>query len=290
MTVLLDGFSQIAGRHRLWLCDVWGVVHNGIAAYAPAVEALQRFRREGGIVVLITNAPRPFEPVVAQLDRMGVPRDAYDRVLASGDVMRRLVVEHGHPAVHFLGPARDRGLIEGLDIAEVGIGEAEIVRCTGLMDDLTETTDDYQPMLRRMMDKGQILYCANPDKVVQKGDRLLYCAGALAELYEQLGGEVVFTGKPDPLIYEDALALARDIAGEPISKDEALAIGDGMETDMRGAALNGIDAVFIAGGIHAHELEELHQGKADALDPLLARLEEVAPGLRLKGVLPDLRW
>jgi HAD superfamily hydrolase (TIGR01459 family) len=290
MTTVLDGVSSLAERHKLWLCDIWGVIHNGVKARTDAVEALRRFRAGGGIVVLITNAPRPFEPVVKQLDSLGVPRDAYDRVLASGDVMRRLVVEHGHPAVHFLGPARDRGLIEGLDIAEVGADEAEIVLCTGLLDDTTETPEDYVGMLEEMAERGQILYCANPDKVVQKGDRLLYCAGALADFYQQLGGQVVFTGKPDPLIYDQALDMAAEIAGREIGRHEAMAIGDGMETDMLGAALNGIEALFIAGGIHAHELEEFHAGDPQALEPLLDRLHDTAPGLKLRGIMPELRW
>ncbi|MGF7159693.1 HAD superfamily hydrolase (TIGR01459 family) [Rhodoligotrophos appendicifer] len=290
MTDIIESAASLAGRYKAWLCDVWGVVHNGVTPYPEAVEALIAYRQQGGIVVFITNAPRPYHPVIDQLNRLGVSAQAYDRVLASGDVMRRMVIEHGHPAVHFLGPNRDRGLIEGLDIAEVPIEDAEIVLCTGLVDDLTETPEDYDPLLETMAAKGQIFYCANPDKVVQKGDRLLYCAGALADRYEALGGKVIFTGKPDALIYGDALAIASDLADMDLGRDDVLAIGDGMETDMRGAALNGIDALFVAGGIHAHELEDLHNGDPAALDPLLARLDETAPGLRLQGIMPVLRW
>ena len=279
---LVSGLSEIAPRYDGILCDVWGVVHNGLAAHAGAGEALARFRAARGPVVLLSNAPRPGGVVRRMLDRLGVPREAYDDVLTSGDMARRLLAERPGARVFHLGPERDLGVFEGLDLAFVGPDEAELAVCTGLLDDETETAQDYAPLLERLRTRGLAFVCANPDLVVERGARLVYCAGAIADLYARMGGTVIHTGKPYRPIYEAAAARAAELAGR---NGSLLGIGDAVRTDIRGAAGFGIDAMFIADGIHAAEL--LPNGRLD-----LARLREMlaAEGLRAAWVQPRLSW
>lgn len=257
---ILSGLSEIARGYDALLCDVWGVLHNGHAPYLAAADALHRFRAECGPVILLTNAPRPVVDVASLMHRIGVPLDCYDAIVSSGAVAREDVTHRIQQAgrslrVYHLGPDRDGGVVGGLDIARVEIAEADIVLCTGLMDDETETADDYAPLFQEMKARGLAMLCANPDIVVQRGEKLIWCAGALAEAYQKLGGDVVYYGKPHPPIYQSAIALAERIAGRPIRRP--LAIGDGADTDIRGANRMGIDAVFVAQGIHAAQLGEL---------------------------------
>lgn len=251
----LAHFAPLAARADLLLCDVWGVIHNGLAAWPAACDALTRFRDTGGSVVLVTNAPRPNESVAQQLDLLAVPRNAYDAILSSGDVSRTAIARHGARPLFHLGPQRDMPLFEGLQPHFVGAEAAELVVCTGLFDDEHETPDDYAAMLAALQARRVPMICANPDLVVQRGDQLVYCAGALAERYHAIGGEVLFAGKPHRPIYEQALAVAEQKRGAAIAHERILAIGDSVRTDLHGAANFGIPCLFIAGGIHAHDFK-----------------------------------
>ncbi len=261
MTASLD---EIAGRYSALLCDVWGVMHNGIRAFDEASDALIRARKKGLAVVLITNAPRPFPQVEAQLAALGVPAEAYDRVVTSGDVTRDLIAE-GSRRVFHIGPDRDLSIFDGLEVDLCEEPEAASVVCTGLVDDETETPDDYGDLLRRLRARNLPFICANPDIVVERGDRLIWCAGALARDFSQLGGRTLISGKPHRPIYEAALKAAGEVLGRTVDASEALAIGDGVLTDLKGADQNGIDALYVSGGIHARDYGE-------ALEPDPVRL------------------
>ena len=252
---LVAGLEEIASDYDAVLCDVWGVVHNGIVASKPACEALVRFRERGGCAVLITNAPRPGSAVVGQLDRLAVPRRAYDAVVSSGDLTRTIVAERKGEVVHHIGPERDKPIFSGLDVRFGPLGEADYVVCSGLFDDSRETTEDYRPALKRMRERGLWMLCANPDLVVERGRTLIPCAGAIAAAYEEIGGEVFYAGKPHRPIYEAALSMAEKALGRPVEPARALAVGDAIRTDIAGAQKFGIPALFVARGIHASEMK-----------------------------------
>ncbi|WP_091950253.1 TIGR01459 family HAD-type hydrolase [Phyllobacterium sp. YR620] len=260
----LQRLDALMDRYDVLLCDVWGVLHNGVDSFAPASAALQRARQAGLTVVLITNAPRPFAGVAEQIHALGVPESAYDRIVTSGDVTRELI-RNAPRLVFHLGPERDETLYDGLDVELVEEREADVVVCTGFFDDDTETPEDYADMLVRFRSRNLPFICANPDIVVERGDRLIWCAGALARDYGQLGGRTLIAGKPHRPIYEAAIAAAEDVRGTPVELSRVLAIGDGMLTDIKGADLFGIDVLYISGGIHAgdyamggvHDLEKL---------------------------------
>jgi HAD superfamily hydrolase (TIGR01459 family) len=231
---------------------VWGVLHNGVAPFPSAVAALSRARADGVKVVLVTNSPRPRAGVIAQLADIGVDSAAWDAIVTSGDVTRKLIAE-GPRALFHIGAERDLPLYDGLDVRLTGEDDAQGICCAGLFDDETETPEDYAPLLARFAKRGLPFICANPDIVVERGSRLIWCAGALARDYAALGGTVFIAGKPHAPIYGAAHALASELAGRPVAKSELLAIGDGMPTDIAGARGHGIDALYISGGIHAHE-------------------------------------
>lgn len=270
LPITLDRLDDISERYRVILCDVWGVVHNGVHVFADAIAALQRARQAGKIVVLVTNAPRPRREVEVQLRALGVPADAYDRLVTSGDATRDLI-RSGPRRVYHLGAERDLSLFEGIDVELVEEPEASAVICTGFVDDETEGPDDYAEMLMRFRTRDLPMVCANPDIVVERGDRLVWCAGALARDYGLRGGRTLIAGKPHRPIYELALAEASEIAGEPIGAGQALAIGDGMLTDIKGAAQNDIDALYISGGIHAREYGEPGRPDPERLAAFLAK-------------------
>lgn len=261
MTTIINGLAEVADRYDSILCDIWGVVHNGRAAFPQAVDALVQFRARGGRVVLITNAPRPKDVIFPQLDRLGVPRDAYDDIVTSGDATRAELALRAPGPFFKLGPDKDLGLWEDLTLNFTALEDARFIACTGLVDDLTETPDDYHDLLARAAALGLDMICANPDIVVQFGDRLIYCAGALAELYERLGGRVVMAGKPFAAIYRLAFARLAELAG-PIEPGRVLAVGDGVKTDVKGAAQAGLDCLFVATGIHGDDVLG-----PDGLDP-----------------------
>ena len=248
---ILTGFREIAAEYDALVCDVWGVLHNGVKAFEPACEALKTFRAERGRVVLLSNAPRPETDLKSQFAKFGVPHDCYDAIVTSGGAARADLAErakNGRLRMYHLGPERDRGVFDGLAIDCVDATESEIVLCTGLFDDDVETPDDYSDTLEDLKARGLVMICANPDLVVQRGGVLVYCAGALAEAYEKIGGKVTYYGKPHTPIYKLTLAAA------PGAR-RALAIGDGLKTDIRGANAAGLDALFIGNGIHGEHVE-----------------------------------
>ncbi|MFC7399376.1 TIGR01459 family HAD-type hydrolase [Chelatococcus sp. GCM10030263] len=255
---VIAGLSSIADRYDVILCDIWGVLHDGIRAFPETGEALSRFRAQGGTVVLVSNAPRPGSDVLPLLDQLGARRDAYDDIVTSGDVTRRSITARpGEPLFH-LGPERDEPLFGGLDCRRVPLEEARYVVLTGLFDDDHETPEDYHDRLEAMRARKLPMICANPDLVVERGHRLVYCAGALAALYEARGGEVTYAGKPHRPIYEAALARAAAARQRPVDEARTLAIGDAIRTDITGARGVGLDALFVTRGIHAREFADAH--------------------------------
>lgn len=274
------GLEELVGRYDALLCDVWGVLHNGVAAFPDAVDALLRFRRAGGVVVLITNAPRPSPSVRAQLARLGVPDEAYDGIVTSGDVTRSVLSAHAGAKLLHVGPDRDLPLYEGLDLVRASEEEAELVSCTGLVDDTVESPQDYRPLFTWLVARKLTMVCANPDLVVERGGKLVYCAGALAGLYAELGGDTLVIGKPHAPIYDAAKREIAEHGGRRI-----LAVGDGLPTDIRGAVRNGIPALFVTGGIHAADFGPPGE---PALDRIAARL--AAEDLRVEAYIPALAW
>jgi HAD superfamily hydrolase (TIGR01459 family) len=253
---LTERFSELAPNYDVVLCDVWGVVHNSIVASPEAHQVLSKFRDKGGAVVLITNAPRPAAEVRQQLDRMGVPQHAYDSIVTSGDLTRAMVAARTDQAVFHIGPKRDLPLFAGLNVAFVPNETADYIVCTGLFNDDGETPEDYRATFEKTLARKMFLLCANPDIVVERGTQLIYCAGALAELYHAMGGDVAYTGKPHAAIYQEALKRAAAARGAEASLKRVVAIGDSIRTDMKGAASFGIDSIFVTDGIHAEEFGE----------------------------------
>ena len=255
----LRRFEAVAADYDLILCDVWGVLHDGRRAHVPAGEALIRFRALPGDrprrVILVSNAPRPWPGVQKILDGYGVPREAYDAILTSGDLTRRLIAAHPGERVHHLGPERDAPIFEGLDLTLVPAHEAQRVVCTGLFDDDTETAEDYRETLADFRARAVPMICANPDLVVERDKRLIPCAGLIAEAYAGIGGDVVYAGKPYRPVYETALVMAGELDGLPApDKARTVAVGDAIRTDIAGASAFGIPSILVARGIHAEEL------------------------------------
>jgi HAD superfamily hydrolase (TIGR01459 family) len=279
---ILASISSLATAADVWLSDVWGVIHNGRAAFPAAVEACARFREQGGTVVLITNAPRPDTAVAEALARLGVPKAAWDVIVTSGDVTRDLIRPWGRRPLFHLGPARDAGVFDGLDVSYVGADAADVVVCTGLFDDETETPETYRPMLERFLARATPMICANPDVFVERGDRLVSCAGGIAQLYQALGGDVVYAGKPYAPIYQRALDLGSSLRGKPVPKDRILAIGDGLKTDLQGAGEAGLRSVFIASALHVDSARALDEA-------LLTELFATYPYPPI-AAQPALRW
>jgi HAD superfamily hydrolase (TIGR01459 family) len=247
----LSGLSALKGRYDALLCDIWGVIHNGLEPFGPACEALVRFQEDLGPVVLISNSPRPCADVIAQMRQIGVPDRAWSGIVTSGDVTRSLLAARSPGAAWAIGPDRDRSLYHGLDLNFAPPDAADFISCTGPVDDEVETPEDYRPALARAAARDLEMICANPDRMVQRGDRLIYCGGALAALYQELGGRVIMAGKPFAPIYERALETAAERVSGPLLKDRVLTVGDGRLTDLLGANRQGLDCVFVAGGVHA---------------------------------------
>jgi HAD superfamily hydrolase (TIGR01459 family) len=278
-------FSMLAPDYDVVLCDVWGVVHNGVAATSQSCDALARFRRQAGTVVLITNAPRPGEFVQVFLDRLKVPREAYDGIVSSGDVTRAVMAERAGQSIFHIGPERDLPIFAGLDARMVGVEHADYVVCSGLTDDTVETPQDYDPLIAAMRARDLTMVCANPDVVVERGEHLVYCAGAIADRYAAAGGEVIYAGKPYRPIYEQALARAQRSRGQASDLRRVLAIGDSVRTDLKGASDFGLDCLFVTAGIHAEELGGRESPDATALGDIFA-----AAGLYPKAVMRRLEW
>jgi HAD superfamily hydrolase (TIGR01459 family) len=285
MTLNLEGLSDLSPRYDAVLSDVWGVVHNGISAFPSAVDALVRYREAGGRVVLITNAPRPSGPIRDMLDRLGVPRAAYDAIISSGDATRAMIARYRGQVVHHVGPAtEDDALYEGLEVTRGAAEDAAVVVVTDLDTD-EDTPEMYRARAEYWLSRKLKMICANPDRVVEHGERIIYCGGALGDLYAAMGGMVLMAGKPYHPIYEQAFAMATEAAGKPLDKERVLAIGDSVRTDATGAAAFGIDLLFITGSIHAAELDAFGNPDPDAI------IELVAPSrANMVGFLPRLTW
>jgi HAD superfamily hydrolase (TIGR01459 family) len=272
---LISGLSEIAASHDALICDVWGVIHDGQAHHPDAAEALFHFRERHGPVILLTNAPRVPAEVAAQCASYGLPDGCYDAIVSSGGAARDELIRRsatGTLPLYYIGPDRDLTMVEGLDIVRTDIADAAVALCIGLVDDMTETVADYEGRLAAMRARGLTMLCANPDLVVHRGNRLVVCAGALAQAYEALGGEVIYYGKPHLPVYEAALKAA---AGAAHGKNprRPLAVGDGLLTDIRGANAAKLDVLFIADGVHG---EEIAPYTAAHLGDLFARFGAVA--------------
>jgi HAD superfamily hydrolase (TIGR01459 family) len=262
VTEILRSLSDLSGRYDAVFCDLWGCLHNGKTAFPAAVAALQGFRANGGRVVLLTNAPRPKSSVIKQLDAMGAPRDCWDIVVTSGDAAQMGMLSGAvGRRVHHIGAPKDEPFFTDFaedlaafaksqpPITRVALQEAEGIVCTGLADDMTETPDDYRAALLLARTLGLPMLCANPDIVVDMGDKRLYCAGALAQAYEGMGGTALYFGKPHPPIYDLARRRLGEVMG--LSDPQILCIGDGISTDVQGGMAEGLDTLFITGGLEA---------------------------------------
>jgi len=247
---IIESVAPLAATTAAWLVDIWGVMHNGVQPFAPACEACRQFREGGGLVMLVSNSPRPREGVAAQLDRIGVPSSGYDAIVSSGDVARTLIETYAGRRVFHIGPERDLAVFAGIDVERVGADRADAVVCTGLYDDERETPDDYAQTLAACVSRGLPMLCANPDLTVERGARIIYCAGALAQAYELLGGAVTYAGKPYLPIYELAFATLERMRPGSSDRSRLLAIGDGVRTDLAGAAAAGVRSLFVASGVH----------------------------------------
>src|SRR5215468_6339972 len=255
---LIDHVASLGGSYDLVLSDVWGVIHNGVAAFPEACDALKRFRDAGAAVVLITNAPRPSEAVIRMLDRLAVPRAAYDGIVSSGDVTRGVIAGRAGQSVLQIGPERDHSVFDGLGVSFAPAETADYVVCTGLFDDERETADDYRDLLAKVKARNLFMVCANPDIVVERGDRL---------------------------IYDAAVAKATAQSKRDIPRRRVLAIGDSVRTDLKGAQAYGIDCLFVTAGIHAEELGDRNNPNTKALGEIFA-----AAGAAPKAVTRRLAW
>lgn len=286
MTALPAGLADLAYDYDVLLSDVWGVIHNGRESFPDACAALARFAAERGPVVLISNSPRPAADVVAQLDSLGVPRAAWSAFVTSGDATRALLTKRAPGPAWIIGPERDGTLYEGLGLASAEADAAAFIACTGPFDDEVETPEDYRERFVLPVSRGLPMICANPDRVVQRGSKLIYCGGALADLYKDMGGEVLMAGKPYAPIYDLSLAEASRLLGRPVDPARVLCIGDGVHTDVQGAEAQGLDCLFVAKGIHGDAaMGPDGRLSAPAVDALLA-----SEGVKARYAVADLVW
>jgi HAD superfamily hydrolase (TIGR01459 family) len=284
---ILDTAGPLLDHYDAIFCDVWGVVHNGEKAYAPAGEALARFRRQGGTVVLVSNAPVPADGVEQVLAKTGVRRDAWDVIVSSGDIALQHIAEQGYKRMHWVGPSvRDYKLYVRLREPQTALEDADAIVCTGLKDDRRETVEDYRRLIEAGLQRGLPFVCANPDLVVDVGELRLPCAGSIAAEYERGGGNVFWAGKPHPAAYRTALERAAEVAGTVPARDRILAIGDTVRTDMAAARGLGIDGLLIAAGIHRNDLFVGGQ-----IDPArLASLLAIPEASTTVAAMAELRW
>ncbi len=273
--------QELSKRFPLWFVDIWGVVHNGHDVFEQTVATLAQHRKHGGTVVLVSNSPRSEKGVTLQLKQIGVRDDAYDAAVTSGDVTQDLMRSEPTGKLFHLGAARDMSLFEGLPVERVPVEQAGAVICTGLFHDEYETPADYTDLLADLHRRNLPMICANPDKVVRKGNKLIYCAGALAEAYQTLGGKVSMAGKPYAPIYELALRKAAAVSGKNFEKNQILAIGDGPETDIQGAANQGYPVVYVSGGVRDHSSDM----KAEK-----AHIQSLVPHAQILKAVEQLSW
>ena len=282
---LAAGLSQLSADYDTLLCDVWGVIHNGRESFPAACAALARYRAQRGPVILISSSPRPAGPVIEQLDGLGVPREAWSHIVTSGDATRLLLAERAPGPAWLIGPDRDAPLYEGLGIEASDLDHARFISVTGPYDDENDEPADYRDRFCAAIERDLELICANPDIVVQRGEKLIYCGGALAQLYESLGGRVTMAGKPYPAIYGLSLAQAEAALGRPLDARRVLCIGDGLPTDIRGANARGLDVLFVANGIHGGETVGPDGLNVPAVEDLLRQ-----EGLSATYAIADLVW
>jgi HAD superfamily hydrolase (TIGR01459 family) len=273
--------QDLSKRYPVWFVDIWGVVHNGVSPFAQTTDVLATHRKHGGTVVLVSNSPRSEKGATLQLDEIGVHSDAYDATVTSGDVTQNLMRQEPSKKLFHIGPARDVSIFEGVDVALVKAEEAGAIICTGLHHDQTETPDDYRQLLSELRALNLPMICANPDKVARKGNKLMYCAGALAEAYDKLGGQVMMAGKPYSPIYALALEKASALRGSTVRKDQVLAIGDGPETDILGAANQGFPVVYVGGGVRE---------QSDDLAKEQAAIQKLVPSANIIKAVNQLTW
>lgn len=267
---ILDSAADLLARYDVLFCDVWGVVHDGFKALPEADHALNRFRGDGGTVILVSNAPVPNHRVAAMLDQRRLSRTAWDAIVSSGDIALDHLRQHSFQRIYAIGPRdRDAALFDAVPGQFAGLEDAEAILCTGLNDDINESAESYLPVLEAARARALPFVCANPDLVVDVGGRLYLCAGAIADLYEKLGGEVYWAGKPHIPAYGSAHALAEKLRGAPVAKDRILGIGDAVRTDLKAAEKFGVDGLFIAGGIHREDTMTDGAICRDRLDGLL---------------------
>lgn len=247
---IIANVRDLASTYDAWICDIWGVLHNGVAAHPSAVEACVAYRRSGGTIILVTNAPRPHTSVAEQLSQLGVGTDAYDVIITSGDVTRGLLAKLGQATVFHIGPSRDLSVFEGLPLTHSAPADASAIVCTGLFDDTREQPEDYRDTLADLAARSIPLICANPDLTVDRGGSIVPCAGSVAALYTTLGGHVDYAGKPYLPIYTGAFSAIAACRGAPVAASRVLGIGDGVKTDIMGAGAAGIAALYIASAIH----------------------------------------
>lgn len=275
--IALSGLGQIAENYDVLVCDIWGVIHNGKVPFFDACEALSRFRENRGVVVMVSNSPRPSRAIPEQLASIRVPDNLADAIVTSGDATIDELSRRAPGPAFKLGPERDNRLYEGLELSFSELGSAAFISCTGLFDDDTETPEDYTEMLTEAKNMGLPLICANPDVTVKRGDKMIYCGGALAQLYEKLGGEVIYAGKPHPPIYRLSRAWMEEILGYVPPPERVLAIGDNIHTDLLGAMKEGYDAIFVADGMDT--------GNSEAV---ISTLRE--HGITARYVMNQLAW
>ncbi|APG47761.1 TIGR01459 family HAD-type hydrolase [Phaeobacter porticola] len=278
MTQIISSLAEVSNQYKALFVDLWGCVHNGITAYPEAVSALQEYRATGGIVVLLTNSPKPRAGVADQLGDFGVPTDAYDTIATSGDSARAAMFSGAvGRKVYFIGEwERDAGFFEPLkmiqdplNITRVPLKEAEGIVCCGPFDTMADP-DVNRPDFLYAKQMGLKLLCANPDIVVDRGETREWCAGALARLYTEMGGESLYFGKPHPPIYDLARRRLAEL-GQDIADRDILAIGDGPHTDISGAMGEGLDSLFITGGLAAKETKTALQPDESALNIYLEK-------------------
>jgi HAD superfamily hydrolase (TIGR01459 family) len=286
---IINGLAEMVDDYDLFIFDLWGVVHDGVAAYPNATECLRRLRQQRARVVLLSNVPRPSASVTQHLLELGVEKALYDRLLTSGEAAATTIAAtatgsgaDARPAYFHLGPERSRPTLDACGGREVAIEAAEMIICTGLFDDDADRAEDYRDFLTAAAAQGLPMICANPDLVVMRGDQMVQCAGAVAAFYEELGGTVRRFGKPFPDIFDRLFAETPDIP-----RARAVMVGDALATDIRGARQAGIDAIWVAGGIHAEALSLGPDGRLDQ-----DRVNSVAEqaGERPAAILPWLQW
>ena len=283
---ILSHAGELLARYDVVFCDVWGVVHDGLKAFPLACEALSRFRAQGGTVVLVSNAPVPQAQVARMLASRSVPETAYDAIVSSGDIALAHVAAMGYGAVYCIGPRdRDAALFDTLPARRTSLAEAEAIVCSGLTDDRTETAESYRAVLDAALERSLPFVCANPDLVVDVGGKLYLCAGAVADLYEHMGGSVFWAGKPHPSAYGTALEVARRLRLTDVPAARILGIGDALRTDLKAAQGAGVDGLFIAGGIHRHDAMAGHEIDAGKLRKLFD-----GSGIPAIGAMGYLAW